>query len=216
MYPDNVLEGIAKAGSVGTRVEIDVRHSRDGVLVLSHDPDLAGLPVHQTDWAQFAGVDLGGGHHPATLEQALALDPAVPLNIEIKNSPFDPGFEEDLAIAESVAERARANDVISSFHWPTVDRVRELRPELPTGLLFEASVPFAQAIDHAIEGGHLSIVPHWPLIDEQLMEAANSAGLSVVTWTVNDEHVARRLDAIGVSAIITNDPGAMIRALRTE
>jgi glycerophosphoryl diester phosphodiesterase len=217
-YPDNVLSGISAAGSVATRVEIDVRRTADDELVLSHDPHLKLVPVNTALWDELAALDLGDGHHPATLDQALALEPPVPLNIEIKNSPFDPGFEEDLAISEVVARLARPTDVISSFHWPTVDRIRELRPELSTGLLFEASVPAADAIEHARAMGHDAVVPHWPLIDADLMNRAVDAGLQVVTWTVNETEVARRLAEMSVDAIITNDPGAMAQALglRTE
>ena len=217
-YPDNVLAGIAAAGAVAARVEIDVRRTADDELALAHDPHLESIPVNTARWEELAALDLGDGHHPATLDQALALDPPVPLNIEIKNSPFDPGFEEDLAIADVVARMARPGDVISSFHWPTVDRVRELRPDLSTGLLFESSVPAADAIEHALALGHGAIVPHWPLIDPELMKSALDAGLDVVTWTVNDVDVARRLAEMGVGAIITNDPGDLMQGLepRTE
>ena len=47
-YPDNVLEGIAAALEVADMVEVDVRVSGDGHLVLSHDPVLGGLPVAET------------------------------------------------------------------------------------------------------------------------------------------------------------------------
>src|SRR5690606_37246920 len=42
-YPDNTVAGIRAAAAVAVGVEIDVRRSADGRLVLAHDPDVAGL-----------------------------------------------------------------------------------------------------------------------------------------------------------------------------
>lgn len=212
-YPDNVLEGIVAAAGVASRVEIDVRRSADGRLVLSHDSDLAGRVVAETEWSELADLDLGGGHRPVTLVDLLERAPDIPLNIEIKNSPFDPGYEEDLALADDVVALAGDGDVITSFHWPTVDRIRSIRPALATGLLFQVGIPPEAAIDHAREVGHAAIVPHWSLVTEAVVATSHVAGLSVVTWTVDDPATAVWLSGLGVDAIITNQPGAISTAL---
>lgn len=212
-YPDNVLAGIRAASTVAARVEIDVRRAADGQLVLSHDPELAGLPVVETPWARLAELDLGDGHRPIRLIDLVTQAPEVALNIEIKNSPVDPDFDPELVIVDQVAALCRPNDVVSSFHWPSVDRMRSLRPDLATGLLFEATIPARYAIEHARGMGHRAIVPHWPLVSQEVIATARSRGLEVVTWTVDDPATAGRLAAWGVDAIITNDPGTLVAGL---
>ncbi len=212
-YPDNVLAGIQAASTVAARVEIDVRRSLDGQLVLSHDPELGGMLVAATPWERMAELDLGDGHAPVLLPDLFERAPEVLLNIEIKNSPVDPDFDPDLAIVDQVSAICRREDVISSFHWPSVDRIRSLRPELTTGLLFEETIPPSDAIDHAQLVGHRAIVPHWPLVSEEVIASAHAAGLQVVTWTVDDLATAHRLAAWGIDAIITNDPGTLVSGL---
>ena len=90
-YPDNTAAGILAAGDVADFVETDVRAAADGTLVLAHDPTLAGVTVADARWEELAALDLGDGHPPATLDDVLGL--GVPLNIEIKHDPDQPGFD---------------------------------------------------------------------------------------------------------------------------
>ena len=71
-FPDNTLTGFLAASAVADAIELDVRRSADGKLVLSHDPTLAGLVVSETPWSVLAELDLGDGHKPALLDEALA------------------------------------------------------------------------------------------------------------------------------------------------
>ncbi len=212
-YPDNVLAGIRDAAAVASRVEIDVRRTRDGRLVLSHDPELGGLAVAGTTSAELSGLDLGDGHRPLFLDELLARAPEVPLDIEIKNLVVDAGGDPWFTIVEQVAEVCRPEDVITSFHWPSVDRMRALRPEVATGLLFEAALSVEDAVGHAVQMAHAAIVPHWEVVTRDLIGRAHDAGLGVICWTVDDPSVARRLAAWEIDAIITNDPGAIVAAL---
>jgi glycerophosphoryl diester phosphodiesterase len=211
-YPDNVLAGIRDAAAIASRVEIDVRRTRDGRLVLSHDPELGGLAVAGTSSAELAGLDLGDGHRPLFLDELFARAPEIPLNIEIKNLEHT-GPEPWFVIVDQVAEVCRDQDVITSFHWPTVDRIRSLRPEVTTGLLFEGAVSVEDAMGHAVRMAHAGIVPHWEVVTRDLIGRAHDAGLEVICWTVDDPAVARRLAAWEIDAIITNDPGAIVAAL---
>ena len=47
---------------------------------------------------------------------------------------------------------------------------------------------------------------YWPLISRRLIEAAESAGVEVIAWTVDDLASMRRLRELGVHGICTNDP----------
>jgi glycerophosphoryl diester phosphodiesterase len=209
-YPDNTVEGIVAAAAVCDMVEIDLRRTRDGVAVLAHDPTMGGRPIIETDWDDLAGLDLGGGFRPARFDQVLEVADGLPLNLEVKNSPLDPDFDETFSFACEVAGRASTRDIITSFHWPTVDAVRREHPNLTTGLLVDPGGSLAGAQRWAASRGHAVIAPHWSLLGDQpnlVVEELTRAGFHVFVWTVNDGDVARRAAGGGAAAIITDDPG---------
>lgn len=208
-YPDNSREGILAALAVCDMVEFDVRRTRDGVAVLSHDPYLGGRTIVDTDWPVLAGSDLGGGRRPARLEDVLQAAAGARFNFEIKNSPQDPDFDDTFAFAREVARRASEQDVVTSFHWPTVDSLRPVYPNLATGLLVDPAGSLETAIDWAGKSGHRVLAPHWSLLGGRPAATVSElvkAGLQVFVWTVNDEEMARQVVAGGATAIITDDP----------
>ncbi|HEU4894369.1 MAG TPA: glycerophosphodiester phosphodiesterase [Acidimicrobiia bacterium] len=210
-YPDNTLRGFLAAAEVADGVELDVRRSRDGKLVLSHDPSLGGLPVWETPWSQLCEVDLGDGHHPALLDEVRAALPGTPVQLEIKNWPTDPGFEPDHRLALETAERAREGDVVTGFNPDTLEAVRRVFPDVPTGLCVPGAVDFDQAIKHCLDVGHSVLVPEFSLVTERL-----NTELAVYPWTVNTPATAEELVQRGVTGIITDDPGTISATLRRE
>ncbi|MEX0698529.1 MAG: glycerophosphodiester phosphodiesterase [Acidimicrobiia bacterium] len=213
-FPDNTLSGLLAAAAVADAVEVDVRRCADGKLVLSHDPDLAGYPVTDHGWAVLGELDLGGGHHPALLDEALGAVPDTPMLLEVKNLPHQPGFEPDHRIGHETASRARPGDVVTSFHWPTVDAVRRRFPDVATGLIVGEWGDLGQAVEHCLDVGHSAVVPDVRLLRIDRGRAlAMESGLVVYVWTVNDLGLANELAGIGVSGIITDDPG-LISSIR--
>ncbi|HJU51433.1 MAG TPA: glycerophosphodiester phosphodiesterase [Acidimicrobiia bacterium] len=194
-FPDNSLEGIKAAAEVAAMVEVDVRRHPLGTLVLSHDP-------------------VTGESHAPTLDEVLAAVP-LPLNLEIKNSPGDHGFEEDHRLALETAARSRPGDLLTCFFWPTVDEVRLRHPRVATGLLIDVGASLGDATVHALHQGHGTLVPNWELALSQPEETrrAVAAGLSVAVWTVNDPTILPALAKLGVGAIITDHPDLMAAAL---
>lgn len=215
-FPDNVLAGILAAAEVADMVEVDVRCTADGTLVLSHDPYVAGLAVAETPWSRLSTVDLGGGHRPVDLMALMAALPNFPLNLEIKNFPGDPGFDEEHGVALRTAAKARPGDLLSCFYWPTMDAVREASPGTATGLLVDQGWSLSDAVDHALARGHVAVIPQYQLAlsSEPAVRLAAEAGLLVAVWTLNDASIASQLASMGVTAIITDDPGYMKRTLR--
>jgi glycerophosphoryl diester phosphodiesterase len=214
-FPDNTLAGVLAAASVADAIEVDVRRCADGKLLLSHDPEQQGHLVSTLGWEVLCELDLGGGHHPILLDEALASLPETPLMLEVKNLPHQPGFEPDHRVGLETASRARADDWVTSFHWPTVDAVRREFPDIATGLIVDDPEDLRLAVGHCLDVGHSAVVPNWKLIDSDAGELALGSGLEVHVWTVNDLEVARELAAKGVTGIITNDPGT-IASIRDE
>jgi glycerophosphoryl diester phosphodiesterase len=210
-FPDNTLAGFLAAATIVDMVELDVRRSSDGKLVLSHDPILGGLSVPATPWSRLVELDLGGGYRPALLDEVLAALPDTPVQLEVKNWPTDPGYEPDHRIGLEAAERARPGDVVTGFNPDTIAAVRRVYPDVTTGLCVPDFVALDKAVKHCLDGGHAVLVPALSLITEEL-----NIDLEVYPWTVNDPGRARELVELGVTGIITDDPGLMSTSLRGE
>jgi glycerophosphoryl diester phosphodiesterase len=202
------------AATVADAVEVDIRRCADGKLVLSHDPDLAGYPLVAHGWDLLGELDLGGGHHPALLDEALAAIPDTPVLLEVKNLPHQPGFEPDHRIGLEPASRARPGDVVTSFNWPTIDAIHRQFPDVATGLIVGEWGDLSQAVEQCLDVGHSVVVPDVRLLrGDQGRALAMECDLDVYVWTVNDPGEAAELAAIGVSGIITDDPG-LIASIR--
>lgn len=214
-FPDNSHAGIRAGLSAVAAVEVDVRRTRDGRLVLSHDPSLGGHVVAESSWETLSTVDIGEGHRPVLLDAVLADGPAGRVDLEVKNLPGEPGFEPDHRLALDTAGLARPGDMVSCFFWPSLAAVRRVHPEVATGVLVGPDGDLGQALDEAVRLGHTAILPWWHMVetDPDVVGRARAAGVAVAVWTLDDVPTARRLVERGVRGIITNDPGAMAAGL---
>lgn len=208
-FPDNTLAGVLAASVVADGVEVDVRRSMDGKLVLSHDPEIGGLDVSTHPWQVLDEIDLGEGHKPALLDEVLAAVPGLVFQFEIKNLPHQTGFEPDHRVALETAERVRPGDIVTSFNWPSLDAVRRVFPDVVTGVLVGRSGDVDEAIEVCLRGGHRSLIPSIELPTLGLIRALE-LGLMVFPWVVNETERAEELVGLGVSGIITDDP-ALVR-----
>lgn len=205
--------GAVEQGADG--VELDVRRTADGRMALSHDDTLPdGTVLVRTRF-----VDLP----PTVIDLAEALEVCEPLamvNIEIKNWPDDRDFDATERLASEVVQllevRGELNGgryLVSGFHLPTIDRVHELTPGLPTAWLLGMVDAPARLIDKAAERGHVAVHPHHAFVNEDFVMRAHAAGLALNTWTCDDPDRIRWLSDLGVDAVVTNVPDIALRAL---
>jgi len=211
-HRENTVEAFAAAGPLGAEaVELDVRRTADGTLVIHHDPALDdGRTI-----LDLALADLPG--HVPTLAQALDACGGLVVNVEIKNDPSEPDFDADESVAAGVVDEIErrgtaARILVSSFHRPTIDRVRVLMPELATALL-HADPDRAARLAEAVEHGHGALHPWFGFVDEALVDEAHAAGVAVNVWTVDDPETMVRLAAAGVDGIVTNVPDVALATL---
>jgi glycerophosphoryl diester phosphodiesterase len=202
---ENTIDAFLRARLLGADgVELDVRRTADGHLVVHHDPEVAGVgPVHELHSDQLPA-------RVARLDAVLGACAGLEVNIELKNLPgeagFDPGEGMAREVAEMVAASGRQDSVVVSSFWPgSLVAVHEVRPGLATGLLVASWFDPAACVPLALEHGCRALHPHHSLLDTPLMGAAVEAGLSVATWTVNDPTSVRLAADLGVDTLITDD-----------
>ncbi len=204
--PENTLEAYELARTQGADgVELDVRRTADGLLVLHHDPDLSdGRRIASTHASELPSA-------VPTLADALDVCVGMIVNIEIKNIPGESDFDETCTIVDAVVELLHARDrvdrvLLSCFHLATIDRVRRLDAELATGFLTLLEPVALDGVPLAQKRGHGALHPHHLFVDEELMAASRAAGLAVNAWTVNDPDDMIRLATLGVDGIVTDHP----------
>ncbi|MEA2385010.1 MAG: glycerophosphoryl diester phosphodiesterase [Solirubrobacteraceae bacterium] len=213
--PGNTLESFDAALAAGVdMVEFDVLPEHpdgSGRLVLAHD---------------FVAAAAGS---PLTLEEGLAhfaqdAWAGVELNVDMKA----PGYEERVVAA--LREYGLAGrTIISTMEEASLPLVRAAGPEIRLGW----SVPklrrnplsrratrvpamliarWAQRVvvgraARAIEEGRVdALMCHWALVSARLVQAIDEVGGELYVWTVDDAERIAKLERLGVTGIITNDP----------
>ena len=199
-------------------VEFDVRRTKDGVLVIHHDPAVRGVGVI---------IELDASALPTyvpTLVEALDACLGMEVNIEIKNDEREPDFDPEDEVAAKVVELLASRNgadatLISSFRGLTIDAVRAANRELRTGFLFTrpplSSLRLKAVIRRTAAAGHTAIHPHHRGVTQRMVDQAHEVGLAVNVWTVDDPNRMRSLARIGVDALITNVPAIGVETFRS-
>jgi glycerophosphoryl diester phosphodiesterase len=225
-FPENTLE--AFEGAIAARadvVELDVRLTSDGVPVILHDVDVGARTngsgfVHTLTLAEVKRLDASGGTggrvEVPTLAEALeVLSGRAGVNIEVKNLPGEPSFDSPSEAAAEATVRTlegagfRGTVLVSSFNWLSIERIREIEPDLPTGFLSTAAVDAGAALVYVLSRGHAFVLPQAPALieaGEEFVARAHGQGVMVGTWTVDDPDAVERLFSWGVDAVATNAP----------
>jgi glycerophosphoryl diester phosphodiesterase len=214
------IEAFTAARALGADgVELDVRHTADGVLVIHHDPEISGFGLIAA--ATLAELRAAAPSVP-TFAEALAACAGLLVNVEIKCLPWDPDADTpDHAHVRAVVAALAGTPleiIVSSFDLSAIDACRSLAPALATGWL-TADQSVVEAASRAHAHGHTAVNP-----DRKSALAASSAeiaavheqGVRVNVWTVDDPADMVQLAELGVDALITNVPDLARATLRAR
>ncbi len=201
-------------------VEVDLRLSADGVLVVCHDPTLrrlAGSPLTIADstWEVLLATSVAAGVPLTRVEDVLATMAGRPVVLEVKRP--QPGAVPAtvgalVGVLGSLQRSGLPLDVtVSSFSPDVVARVRETAAGelgLRTALLGDVRDRPTSLVRHALQAGHDQVHPHVAalLAEPSAVGRAHALGVGVVPWTVNRGRALRRLAALGVDGVITDVP----------
>ncbi|PWW21035.1 glycerophosphoryl diester phosphodiesterase [Geodermatophilus normandii] len=216
-----------EAGADG--VEVDVRATSDGVLVLAHDPDLSrvlglgpgtGPVVDLTPFAALRRLRLPNGECVPTLTEALDLAARRHAVVVTEVKP-EAGGAAAARTARLLAGLLHARRV----HRPGADRVTTTSFDLVTaasiagcgsvsGALIVAphvdpDVAARRARDRGLTDVHLHPVHvRW---DRDVVHRVRGLGLLVSVGVVNDPDEARLMARLGVDMVCTDDPVGFAR-----
>lgn len=232
--PENTLESFALALELGAdALETDAHMTRDGHIVLSHDPSgmrAAGVAkaIADCSFSEVRSWDAGATFEPRRpgsftrgvryrvpeLEEALAAFPDTIFNVDAKQTRPDmvPAL---LRAVERCHAASRVR--IASFSSENLRRVRArgytgetgLAPDEVARLMF---IP-RPALRWYRPAGHAAQVPrraYGIAFDSQrAIDRFHAVGLRVDFWTIDDPAEAQRLIGMGADGIMTDDVRAL-------
>jgi myo-inositol-1(or 4)-monophosphatase/deoxyribonuclease-2 len=197
-------------------VELDLRRTRDGEIVVLHDQSLLRLwgldaSVGDVEWAQVArigtegaGEEFGGVRIPL-LREVLETVP-LPLMVDFTRREVVEG-----ALAAVVAAGALERSLFVTGNVPALRILRGLSAEARLGLTWtgEGDVPVALLRELGAEFWN----PTSMLIHDAAVGTVHDMGLKVSCWTVDEVDEMARVCAAGVDAVVSNQVEALLKFL---
>ncbi|MER6785201.1 glycerophosphodiester phosphodiesterase family protein [Streptomyces sp. NPDC000658] len=202
--PENTLRSFVAAEQAGLDViELDLHLSKDGALVVMHDPDVdrttdgAGAVADQT-LAELRTLDAGRGERVPVFEEVLDAV-RTPLQAEIK----------DVQAARALAEVIRNRDLterveVSSFHDEAVAEIARLVPGARTALI--GSRYGLDIVDRAVTAGAATLCLNLRRLTLEIVEEARRRGLRIIGWVVNTQDQLRIVRAFELDGATTDYP----------
>jgi len=226
LWPENSLLAFRGALALGADyIEFDVHLSKEGEVVVIHDPALdrtttGSGPVRERTLTELRALKLRDHTTRVTEETVPTLDEVAQLAagsrgrilLEVKvdeRGQRYPGIEEKvLAILDR--HRMAPRTIVMAFEPETWRRVRDLAPDVQAGALYSPKTlePAAMRseMDKLKQAGVGFIGLSQALVTKETVTLARGAGLLLGVWTVNDPAPLRRLIELGVGIVITDRP----------
>lgn len=209
LAPENTLESVQAAlDAHADGIEVDVRVTSDGVVVLSHDPYI--IDVNGGNWkiSQHTYGFLRKRHSDlATLEEAIAaIPPSCLLRIEIK--PDEP-VEPLVAILQPLISPETTTHIsVVSFDYKLLKSLHASFPELPLILNEKWSGVRARVRADKLGTKRIQMNQRW--LWRGFLRAVKHCGYLITPYTVNSVKRARKWKPY-VEAIITDYPDRFSR-----
>jgi glycerophosphoryl diester phosphodiesterase len=208
---ENTIASFRRALEEGADgVELDVRRTGDGTLVVFHDDRLRS-GERLMDYAHTELRDLASaqGVTMHTLEEVFReLAGQGFLNIELKELGI-----EAAAVDLALTHLPPASFVFSSFLPTVVRECRRLAPDVPA-IFITDSCRDPERVFHLLADTDASGLGLWhEALTPAIAAFFTSRDVPLFVWTVNDPAEAQRFAALGVTGIISDLPGLVRSAI---
>ena len=239
LWPENTLLALERAAALGVdALEMDLRMTADGVIVLMHDETVdrttnGSGQVRRMRFAQLRTMDAGHrfldssgrfsyrgkGLTVPSLEEALSRFVDIRLNVEMK----DRTPELAARLCGLLRQKwATGRVLVASFDQRTMEAFREACPSVATSATPREALTFYQL-------GRLGLLSlyrspaaalqipeflrgRW-VVDAKLLASAAALNVNVEIWTVNRPADMKRLLDLGVHGILTDYPDRLLRLM---
>src|SRR4051812_16203646 len=209
MRPENTLPAFEYAIAQGVdALELDMAVTKDGILVVSHDPELRGpvctgpkerAVIHELTLAEVRQWDCGAKQNPLfatqqtvpgtkmpTLDEVFALAPKGKFLFNIETKIFaqrpevTPPPEEFVRLVLLVIRmhHLESRVILQSFDFRTLHAMKKLAPEIRRAALYEGAS--RSFVEIGKEAGAQIVSPVFHLVTPEQVKAAHAAGLEVL------------------------------------
>ena len=224
--PENTLAAFELAIEQGADgIELDVKLSADGQVVVIHDPtvdrttgaqgrvkDMTLAELRALDAGSFMSATFMGEKVPMLEDVFERVGNRTFINVELTNytTPRDHLVESVCMLVKRFGLQKRV--LFSSFLASNLSKSRSYLPEVPTGLLALGGFlgMWARSFGFAF-GSYNALHPNLKDATQQQIYYVHRLNKRAHVWTVNDEADMRRLFKWGVDGIFTDDPQLAVR-----
>lgn len=205
---ENTMAAFEAAAAAGAdMIELDVRRTGAGELVVIHDHEHHGVMVDSVSLGEF---ERRTGFRPPTLAETLDWARGrIALDVELKEDGY---VEQVLELLDEFDDHS-GQLLVTSFIDKVLQQIAELAPPVTCGLLLALTAE--QAVERAHACGAGMLLPQMKLAREALLMQATEAGLGLIAWDFMPGPDAELMADTRVAAVITDDVAGSI-ALRNE
>ena len=233
LAPENTLAAFRQAvRDRADMIELDVRLSRDGELMVIHDRRLyrtTGMRGKVREWtaAALGRLNAGAGHGRAYGQERIpmlttvlrVLPRTMGLNVEAKTDGDRRRsgllVERLGALLSSATEKRRI--MVSSFDHAFLRQLHRRYPSLTTGVLYLKVRDFGRSpVRLARPAGASFFICSRAQLRNRWLAAAHAKGVHVLVYGVRSVRQALLLRRRGVDGVITDYPARMRRALSVQ
>jgi glycerophosphoryl diester phosphodiesterase len=237
--PENTFASFQKALDIGVgAVELDLHVSKDGELVVMHDPNIERTTDGKGEIGDFTVAELkrlnaaakfaGEVSYPPqqipTLQEVFDLVKGkVQLCLEIKlrsDNQRYPGIEQ-MTLDAVRRNNALSNALVSSFDFPTLNEVKRIEPSFQTQVNISVGylTPFESKGPKAVAQDLVSRGIQWVAINKnyltpEMFAALSQAKLHVHPWVVNDPAEMWRFVDMGIDVVTSDRPDLLVPAYK--
>jgi glycerophosphoryl diester phosphodiesterase len=231
-YPENTLEAYGKAIELGVEmIECDVNITRDGKLVMMHDPTLNRTTngtgqVSAATWEEIQGLDAGGkfkpefagARVPSTEDTLLLYKKAGILScFEVKGANADESNRIALGLVELFVKHAMLERTfMSSYHHEALHLAKSKCPELllaPERLPDDAPADPPEAVRQAKSFPAPVLQYQYTVLTADVVRVLHENEIAVWSWSTTDEASMVFSIDVGADALMGDDVQLMLEIL---
>jgi len=223
--PENTLVSFQQCLAHGVRrCELDLHLSKDGKLMVIHDPTLKRTTGRRGKVVEHDAADLvhydarhggPGWKHPCPIPRLSELFEKCDFEhwqLEVKSASRVRAARTVLAIKALAEHHGLLEHItITSGSREVLRALKRLTPEIACGLVAEYA--WLDPLKVARQYDCQLLALKWTLCTPERIAKARAQGLHVSVWTVNDPTLMRRLADFGVDSLITDFPGLAVETL---
>lgn len=218
---ENTIEAFEKAIEVNSdAVELDVRRTKDNVIIVRHDGDYKGVNICDYNYDELKALSLReeGFYMPTLEEVACRFHHRILLDVELKEA----GYEKD--VLDILFKYLKPNEFyIRSFNIKALRAVKKINKEVPTALLL-GSVSFKKPfrlLSIVFPLGRIMytkcnfVSPHYRLLKLGFKMRMRILRKPILVWTVNDKPLMKKLLIDKkIDGVVTNYPNLAMEVLK--